>query len=203
MLKRVEIDPYIKVKKEEDLVEPPAIIRVVKFDEDATKAFSESMSKAQSLPQPVIPVVVDSYGGQTMALLTMITEILGSKKPVATVVEGKAMSCGAILAAFGTRGYRYVGPHAWIMIHQISCGTWGKENDVKTDAEMLTAHNKQVFEMLARHCGKKPNFFMQMMRERANADWYIRPREALKCGMADFVRVPELVVRIRMETTFE
>ena len=55
MLKRVEIDPYIKVKKEEDLVEPPAIIRVVKFDEDATKAFSESMSKAQSLPQPVIP----------------------------------------------------------------------------------------------------------------------------------------------------
>ena len=51
--------------KEKELIEDlPVIIRVRKFDETSAKEFSFSMNKAQNSGQPIIPVVIDSYGGQ-------------------------------------------------------------------------------------------------------------------------------------------
>jgi len=203
MLKRIEIDPCLKILKPEDSMHMPIIIRVIKFDEDACKVFSDEMSKAQTLPQPVIPIVIDSFGGGSNALMTMVSEISHSSKPVATIVEGKAYSCGTILFGFGTPGYRFIGPHAWLMMHQVSWGTFGKESDIKADAEHLTVHNREIYEMLAMHCGKKKDYFINLMKQNNNADLYINPRNAKKYGLADHIRVPELTVRIKVQTEFK
>ena len=60
----------------------PVIIRVRKFDDGAAKEFSELMSKAQNTGQPIIPVIIDSYGGQVYSLMSMISDIMqkGSSK---------------------------------------------------------------------------------------------------------------------------
>jgi membrane-bound ClpP family serine protease len=50
----------------------PITIRVRKFDEPSAKEFSNLMNKAQNSGQPVVPVIIDSYGGQVYSLMSMI-----------------------------------------------------------------------------------------------------------------------------------
>ena len=105
----------------------PIVIRVNKFDEESAAKFSAQMSAAQSTGQTMIPIVIDSYGGQVYSLMSMIANIKSSKIPVATIVEGKAMSCGALLFSYGVSGYRFMDKHATIMIHDVSSGARGKK----------------------------------------------------------------------------
>jgi ATP-dependent Clp protease protease subunit len=93
-----------------ELNRTPVIIRVNKFDEKSAQEFSEKMSDAHNTGQPVIPIVIDSYGGQVYSLMAMISEIEHAELPVATIVEGKAMSCGAILFSFGNKDMRFMDP---------------------------------------------------------------------------------------------
>jgi ATP-dependent Clp endopeptidase proteolytic subunit ClpP len=199
MKKTISVDPRIRVKTESELLStPPVIIRVTKFDEPAADKFSEDMAKAHNSGQPIIPVVIDSYGGQCYSLMSMLTEIQEARLPVATIVEGKAMSCGALLFGMGTRGHRYAGRNATIMIHDVSSGAFGKVEEVKADAKETERLNKLVYTMLATHCGKSATYFLDIVHSRSHADWYLTAPEAKKHGLADFVGVPELQVSVNV-----
>ena len=108
--------------KELELHKNPVIIRVNKFNEESAKDFATKIAMAHNTGQQVIPVVIDSYGGQVYSLMSMISAIKNSDLPVATIIEGKAMSCGAILFSFGEEGMRYMDPYATVMIHDVSSG---------------------------------------------------------------------------------
>ena len=109
--------------------------------------FLSLINKAQNSGQPVIPVIIDSYGGQVYSLMSMISDIKHSKIPVATIVQGKAMSCGAILFSFGTEGYRYMDPDATLMIHDVSSMEIGKVEEIKASAEETERLNqKDIFD---------------------------------------------------------
>ena len=112
--------------KELELNQNPVIVVVNKFDEQAADEFRNKFSIAQSTGQNVIPVVIDSYGGQVYSLMSMISTIRSSKIPVATIAEGKAMSCGAVLLSFGQEGMRFMDPDATVMIHDVASGQHGK-----------------------------------------------------------------------------
>jgi len=88
------VDPKVK---EIELRKQPIIIRVNKFNEESAKKFAQEMAAAHNTGQKVIPVVIDSYGGQVYSLMSMISAIRHAEIPVATIVEGKAMSCGALI----------------------------------------------------------------------------------------------------------
>ena len=88
------MDPKVK---ELELRHNPVIIRVNKFDEESANEFAMKMALAHNTGQPIIPVVIDSYGGQVYSLMSMISAIRASELPVSTIVEGKAMSCGVVL----------------------------------------------------------------------------------------------------------
>ena len=123
-----EFSPLLKEPKLIDNL--PVVIRVRKFTEDAAKEFSELMRKAHTTGQPVIPIIIDSYGGQVYSLMSMISDIQHSRIPVATIVQGKAMSCGAILFSFGVDGMRYMDPDATVRIHDVSSMSWGKVEEI-------------------------------------------------------------------------
>ena len=112
----------------------PVVIRVNKFDEAAAKDFSKEVTRAQNTGQPTLPVIIDSYGGQVYSLMSMISDLERSRIPVATIIQGKAMSCGAVLFSFGTEGYRFMAPDATVMIHDVSSGGRGKVEEIKADA---------------------------------------------------------------------
>ena len=181
----------------------PVIIRVNKFDEESSKEFTELMSRAQNTGQTVIPVVIDSYGGQVYALMTMISAIKASRIPVATIVEGKAMSCGALLFSFGAEGKRYMDPDATLMIHDVSSFAMGKVEDIKADAKEVDRLNKKVYEMMARNCGKPSDYFLKLVHERGHADWYLDAQEAKSHNVANELRVPTLTCKVDLNYTLD
>ena len=190
--------------KDYDLREDfPIVIRVRKFDENMAKEFSEKMAKAHNTGQPVIPVVIDSYGGDVYSLLAMVSEIQNAQLPVATIVQGKAMSCGAILFSFGKGGMRYMDPHATIMIHDVSGAGWGKVEEVKADAKECERLNKKLYYMMAENCGKNKTYFLKMIHEKGHADWFLDADDCLEHGLANHLAVPQFTVDINVDIKFE
>ena len=189
--------------KEVELRKNPVIIRVNKFDEPAVKKFHQEMAQAHNTGQKVIPVVIDSYGGQVYSLMAMISAIKHAEMPVATIVEGKAMSCGAILFSFGDEGLRFMDPDATLMIHDVSSMENGKVEEIKASAKETERLNTIVYTMMARNCGKKDDYFLKMVDKKKHADWFLDAQEAKRHKLANQLRVPSLNVEVNVEIDME
>ncbi len=195
-----QVSPLIK---EVELRKPPIIIRVNRFDEKSANEFSHKMALAHSTGQKVIPVVIDSYGGQVYSLMSMIAAIKSSDLPVATIVEGKAMSCGAVLLTFGEQGMRFADPDATVMIHDVSSGAWGKIEEIKADVAEAERLDEKIFTMMARNCGKKDDYFKKKVFNKKHADWFMDAEEAKRHGLVNHLRMPKLKIKIDAEIDFE
>ena len=189
--------------KELELHKNPVIIRVNKFNEDSAKDFATKIAMAHNTGQQVIPVVIDSYGGQVYSLMSMISAIKNADLPVATIIEGKAMSCGAILFSFGEEGMRFMDPFATVMIHDVSSGAIGKVEEVKSNAEESNRLNEQVFKLMAQNIGKGDKYFLKRIHEKGHADWYLTPQECKKINLANQLRVPVLNIRVKVDMELE
>ena len=190
--------------KEPSLIEDlPVVARITKFDEPTAKAFSSVVSKAQNTGQPVLPVIIDSYGGQVYSLMSMISNIKHSRIPIATIIEGKAMSCGAILFSFGHEGMRYIDPDATVMIHEVSSMSWGKVEEIKVSADETDRLNKKIFEMMAENCGHHKNYFLDIVHDRGHADWFLDPKECVEHNLANHIHIPEFKIDTRVSFKFE
>ena len=194
------VSPLIK---EVELKKNPVIIRVNDFNEDAAKKFQAEIAAAHNTGQDVIPVVIDSYGGEVYSLMAMISAIKNSELKVATIVEGKAMSCGAILFSFGEEGLRFCDPDATIMIHDVSSMSWGKIEELKASTKEAERLNEKVYTMMARNCGKKDDYFKKIVDKKKHADWFLDAEEAKEHGLANQLRVPKITIDISVEIELE
>tara|TARA_Y100000592_G_scaffold6457_1_gene9199 strand:+ start:3256 stop:3861 length:606 start_codon:yes stop_codon:yes gene_type:complete len=198
------IKNFSPLLKEAKLIDDlPVVIRVNKFDEASAKSFTSLMSKAQNTGQPVVPVIIDSYGGQVYSLMSMISDIQHSNIPVATIVQGKAMSCGAILFSFGASGKRYMDPEATLMIHDVSSMSWGKVEEVKVSAYETDRLNKKIYHMMAENCGQDANYFLDIVHDKGHADWFLDAKECKKHNLANHLRVPAIKIDTSVKITFK
>jgi ATP-dependent Clp protease protease subunit len=191
------------LKEKEFIDDLPIVIRVRKFDEAAAKEFSNLINKAQNSGQPVIPIVIDSYGGQVYSLMSMISDIKHSKIPVATIVQGKAMSCGAILFSFGAEGHRYMDPDATVMIHDVSSMSWGKVEEIQASAEETSRLNKKIYTMMAENCGHHKDYFLDIVHDKGHADWFLEADECRKHNLANHTHVPEMKISASVKFDFK
>lgn len=198
MLRKIEIDPRLKIKTIEDYVDLPVVIRLSKFDEDGSKHFSEELNKACNTGQSVIPIVVDSYGGQVYSCLSMISEIQNCKIPIATICESKAMSAGAVLFGFGNKGLRFMSEHATLMLHDVSNFTGGKVEEIKADVKQTDKLNNYIFKMLAKNCDQPPEYFLNIIHQKAHAEWYLDSKEAKKHKLCNQIRIPDITLKINV-----
>jgi ATP-dependent Clp protease protease subunit len=194
---------FSSLLKDFELKHQPVIIRVNKFDEKAAQDFNNKMASAQSTGQKVVPVIIDSYGGQVYSLMSMISSIKSSDIPVATIVEGKAMSCGAVLLSFGEEGMRFADPDATIMIHDVSSGGRGKIEELKADVAEADRLDEKIFTMMARNCGKKDDYFKKKVFNKKHADWFMDGAEAKRHGLVNHLRVPKMTIKIDVDIDFE
>ena len=191
-----KISPLIK---EVELRKNPVMIRVNKFNEDAASKFASEIAAAHNTGQDVIPVVIDSYGGEVYSLMSMISAIKSSSLPIATIVEGKAMSCGAVLFSFGEEGRRYADPNSTIMIHDVSSMDWGKVEELKAGAAEADRLNTTIYKMMARNCGHEDSYFMDIVDKKKHADWFLDAKEAKSHNLANHLRVPTIHIDVSVK----
>lgn len=191
-----EISPLIKTL---ELKVEPIIIVINEFNEETANTFSEAVSLAHNTGQKVIPVIIDSYGGQAYSLLSMISTIKSSNIPIATIVKGKAMSCGAILSSFGEDGLRFMDKDAVLMIHDVSTAAFGKVEELKADAREAERLNKKLYTMMARNCGKADDYFLNLIHDKGHADWFLEAEEAKEHNIVQQLRIPRLKGKVSVD----
>ena len=197
----VSIDKRVRGKRL-DLFEHPIFIRVNKFDEATADQFAEEMAIAHQTGQPVIPIVIDSFGGQAYSLLDMVSHIQAATLPVATIVTGKAMSCGAILFSYGTDGYRYMSPQATLMIHEVANLSSGKIEELKADTVESERINKLVFHSMAKNCGHNKEYFLDLIHEKNHSDWFLTAEEAKEHKLCNHIGLPKMKSKVALDITW-
>jgi len=169
----------------------PRSVWVTHFDTYSVQEFYDSFVDLENNPMVnVIPVFINSYGGEVFSYIAKRDLLQTSDRPVSTICMGKAMSCGAYLLAAGTKGLRFATPDSRILIHQVSGGVRGKTSDITFDAKDIQSLNDTVFENLSKDTGISVAKFKQEMKNRDNTDWTLTAEEALKWGIIDKIGVP-------------
>lgn len=195
-------DNAIKTRDKE-LISKPIVIYVNKINEELVEKFDKQISEAHQTGQPIIPIVIDSFGGCAYALLALISIIKNSRIPVATIVEGKAMSSGAVLFSCGTEGHRYVSDTASIMIHDISSNMHGKVGEIEADANETQKLNNMIYTTLAKNCRKEDDYFLKIIHDNGHADLYLTPEQAVEHNIANHIKVPSLTTNLKVIYKFE
>lgn len=200
---KLSIDPRVKIPGE--LLALPHVVQVRgEFCEEMAEEFAHAMNTAENTGQHIIPVVIDSYGGDVYALLSMIDAISACSVPVATIVIGKAMSAGAALLTCGAPGHRYAAPNATVMIHSAwDSGISGNADDLKVGADELMRLNKRILEIMSKNCGHDKNYFHNQMATKKNTDWFVQPKEALKHNIINHVHIPSFDIKVAMSVDFK
>lgn len=174
------------------------------FNEENARKFREDLEMAEdaaiAAKQDIIPIVIDSYGGSIYSLMSMIDAINACKIKIATIVESKAMSAGAVLFSCGAEGYRFIGPNATVMVHCAAGHAGGKINEMKVDIKELDRLNSKVFKILDKNCGKPDGYFWDIIENKKHmTDWYLDAEEAVAHNIANHIGIPKINIKIKME----
>jgi len=101
-----------------------------------------------------IHLYINSPGGSVYSGMGIYDTMQYVPCPVATYVIGIAASMGAVLAAAGAPGKRFILPHARMMIHQPMGGSRGPATDLKIEIEEMIRTQEHLYRVLAHHTGK-------------------------------------------------
>jgi ATP-dependent Clp protease, protease subunit len=200
MLHKFKADANVFIGELDELIKVPVIIRINEFSEDAAKKFATEFSTAQTTSQSIIPIIIDSSGGCVYSLFSMVDAIEKCPLPVATIVEGKAMSAAAALLASGTTGHRYISKRSTVMIHDVSSEGWpGRPEELKADAYEAERLNNVMYEILDTRSKKDSGYYWDLLKENGRADLYLSAEDALGHGLVDHIGVPSLITTVTVK----
>jgi len=88
---------------------------------------------------------VNSHGGDLFAGLAAMDEIRKSKVPVISIVDGCAASAATLMTIAANK--RQINKHAYMLVHQLSSGMWGKYKEMKDEMENVDNMMKTIREI--------------------------------------------------------
>src|SRR5579883_3263864 len=134
-----------------------------------------------------IYLYINSPGGSVYDALAIYDTMQYVKSDVQTVGIGVQASAAAFLLSSGTKGKRFLLPHATVMIHQPSSGTRGKVTDQEIDLKEALRVKRLLEEIMAKNTGQKHDKIHTDMER----DFWMTADEAKKYGLVDKV-IPSL-----------
>ena len=117
--------------------------------------YSNSLGMAEVAP---INLYINSYGGSVFAGFSSVDHIINCKVPVHSIVDGCAASAATIMSVVAD--HRMMQKHSFMLIHQLSAGSWGKFEDLKDDMtnnELLMKTIKEIYEQYTKIPRKQLN----------------------------------------------
>ncbi len=126
---------------------------------------------------------INCPGGVVDDTLALYDTMRFLSSPIATYCIGRAYSGGSILLTAGTKGRRFILPHAKVMIHQPYGGITGQAEDIRLQAEQIIKTKQTLIDILAKHTGQDP----EKVREDSERDMYFDAQEAKDYGLVDEV----------------
>jgi ATP-dependent protease ClpP protease subunit len=174
---------------------PLQVIRIEGEIDDYTAR--DIIAQIDSAASPLILVRIASPGGTVYDSMRIVDALHARPMPVAIIIEGRAMSSAALIAACGgTPGLRYASPLSTMMLHPVQGGTMGGFPDMRARVDEAGRLNSGIMELMSEMSGpadtahvRDDEFYFSNLLN--NTELYLAPSEARVHGLVDHVRVPQ------------
>ncbi|WP_299339055.1 ClpP family protease [uncultured Psychroserpens sp.] len=150
-------------------------------DDDSAKHVIDRLLYLDALETKDIHLYINSPGGYVTSGFAMYDCIKSLNSDVSTICTGLAASMGSILLSVGTKGKRFIQPHARVMIHQPSGGARGQASDIEITAQEIIKTKELSAKILAENCGQT---FDKVMKD-FNRDHWMGAEESKAYGIVD------------------
>jgi ATP-dependent Clp protease protease subunit len=154
------------------------------------KYFFEKLKRIDALrpdePLKPITLVIDSYGGEVYAGLSLVGVIEQYKKlgyTIITEVSGVAMSMGFVIALAGSK--RTAVPYSRFMLHQPSSSAWGKMQDMIEEVEEVEFLWSELKTIIRKYSSITEEYMEQARKHKQ--DIYLTPEQMLDFNAIDEV----------------
>ena len=134
-------------------------------------------------PGKEITLYLNSPGGSITAGMAVYDTMNLITSPIRVIVVGLAASMGSIFLCGGTKGKRFVYPHARVLIHQpLIMGTMrGAAVDIHIQAQEMEKLREEMNRILSDSSGKP----IEQIQKDTDRDFYLNAKEAIEYGLAD------------------
>ncbi|HET7529163.1 MAG TPA: ATP-dependent Clp protease proteolytic subunit [Candidatus Saccharimonadales bacterium] len=132
-------------------------------------------------PNKDIILYINSPGGSVYDAMAIYDTMQFVKSDIQTVGIGVQASAAAFLLSSGTKGKRFLLPHATVMIHQPSSGTRGKVTDQEIDLREALRVKRMMEEIMSKNTGQP----IKKVHEDMERDFWMTADEAKKYGLVD------------------
>ena len=92
---------------------------------------------------------INSFGGSVFAALSTIDTILNLKIPVVSIIEGAAASAATLISIVCS--HRIIYKNSFMLIHQLSSGTWGKMDEIEDEMKNLKLLMKKIKDLYQKY----------------------------------------------------
>ena len=147
---------------EEKFLEERKVFLWGQVDDESAKHVIDRLLYLDLQNHKEIQLVINSPGGYVTSGFAIYDTIKSLKSPVSTLCSGLAASMGSILLSVGTKGRRFMQPHAQVMIHQPSGGARGQASNIEIQAREIIKTRELSARILADNCGQD---FDKVMKE--------------------------------------
>ncbi|WP_133626055.1 ClpP family protease [Enemella evansiae] len=152
-------------------------------DEIGSQLCAQLMLLSAEDPVTDIGLWINSPGGSVPAMLAIADTMRLIPNEVITVNLGMAYSAGQFLLCCGTRGKRFILPHAKVLLHQGSAGIGGYAPDIELQADDLRQNRDTIIGIIAEQTGQTAErVFEDSLRDRM-----FSAQEAIDYGFVDQV----------------
>ncbi|GIX04404.1 MAG: ATP-dependent Clp protease proteolytic subunit 1 [Planctomycetaceae bacterium] len=130
---------------------------------------------------------INSPGGSVTATMAIYDTMQYLHCPIATYCVGLAASGAAILVAGGTKGKRFILPHAKMMIHQPYGEVGGQVSDIEIQAREILETRETLNQILSLHTGQP----IEVIAKDTDRDRYMNAQQAREYGLVDEILFPQ------------
>jgi ATP-dependent Clp protease, protease subunit len=112
---------------------------------------------------PKIFLHINSYGGDLLACFSSVDVIKYNKIPIVSIIEGSAASAATLMSVVASE--RYITPHAFMLIHQLRSGLWGKYEDLKEDMVNSERFMEMIYDIYLNHTKLKRKNLKKLLKK--------------------------------------
>jgi ATP-dependent Clp protease protease subunit len=134
--------------------------------------------KADSVP---IYLHITTNGGSIHAAFSIIDCMNGLRVPVYTVCDGFVASAGTLISISGKK--RFIQPNAYMLLHQLSSGVWGKMAEIEDEYDNL----KKLMDHLIKHYVQNTKLTAKVLEKQLKHDVTWNVSECISRGIIDEV----------------
>lgn len=137
-----------------------------------------------------IDIRINSIGGDVYSGIAIYHALKTSKADITIYVDGVAASIAAVIALCGKP--LYMSPHAQLMIHSVSAGSYGNADELRRTAEQIDQLETELAKMISGRCHLSPEEVQAQYFDRQ--DHWISAQEALELQLIDGIfDIPDVV----------